>query len=319
MIASRSSWNLEKHLYRPVAELLERLGLEVWPEATIRVGTDATLTADHVAWRWAGDVIDTLAVEVKPGSGEDGFKQALSYSAGFDHVYLGAEAALGAGGPLTEFLDREGVGFIEIDRVDQQAHVAHEPGDNHHVVPEFRDENIGRIRVRHLFTEDMLGEPVRHGDERFGTTWAVAGDMSRWQLCAQVTTGSPASMLMLLAESKDVGDRVVKRFDAAALASLVKQTGPGARLQMRRREHKGFRPKYSEVLGTWQPSDGVPALAEVLDRARALSGPRVAPHFEIHTELWPHGMRLTEKAARHELRARLAGLREIQHELNGRK
>lgn len=305
---------LEKELYPPITVLLEQEGFRVWEEATIRAGEEGTLTADHVAWKWDGTSIDSLAVEVKPGRADVGLAQAAAYSAGFDRVYVAAEEPLGSTGYLADVFARLGLGYIRVSPTEAAIERVADPSP--FIVDDVRDENIARIRLRHLFVESIVGEPVRVGDDRRGDNWAVTGTTAEWQLCGQVVTGSRATYLSLLAESKSVGDAAAG-VEVDALANAVVSLGP-SEIILRERRHNGFQGSYSEVLRRWSPGEDRAALDELLAFARSLSAPRVAPHFEIRQELWSHGLVLTEADARANFEQALMRLRTVQSALNER-
>ncbi len=104
----------EKELYPLVTRLLAEQGLRVWEEATIRAGDEGTRTADHVAWRWNGAEIEARAVEVKVGSADIAFAQAVAYEVGFPRVYVAADEALAETGYLGRVFDRVGLGYIRV-------------------------------------------------------------------------------------------------------------------------------------------------------------------------------------------------------------
>jgi hypothetical protein len=313
-IAARAK--LEKELYPPITQLLEADGLHVWEEATIRAGDEGTRTADHVAWRWEGDEIDALAVEVKPGAADIGLAQAVAYSAGFDSVFVAAEEPLGSTGYLASVFERLGLGYICVSPTDAQ--IQRKPERRPFTVEAVRAENLARVRLKHLFADDIVGERVRFGADRRGDNWVVTGTTSAWQLCGQVTTGSEATALSLLAESKAVGDRAAANLDSTTLGEAVSSLAQPAEIVLRQRRHDGFKGKYSDVLRRWTPADGRDQLDDLLSTARSLSAPRVGPHFEIQTELWPHAVALTEARARQEFQETLARLRAVRSVLNER-
>ena len=308
---------LEKDLYPPVTALLEDLGMRVWEEATIRAGDEGTRTADHVAWRWEGEDLETWAVEVKPGELNVGLAQAVAYAVGFDKVLVAAEESLSEAGYMARVLDRLGLGYIRVDREHGTATLEREPTPSVFVSAPVKSENDARIRLKHLFTEDVLGEPVRFGADRRGENWGVTGTTSEWQLCGQVVEGTGATWLSLLAESKSVGDAAAMRVDARELAGWMASLGD-ARIVLQERRHNGFQGAYSGELARWTTSSPVSDLGDLMSRARSLSAPRVGPHFQITTDLWSHGLDLTEEQARHEFLATVDRFREVQRQLNAK-
>jgi hypothetical protein len=308
---------LEKDLYPPVTALLEELGMRVWEEATIRAGDEGTRTADHVAWRWDGDDLETWAVEVKPGELSVGLAQAVAYAVGFDRVLVAAEEPLAEAGYMGKVLERLGLGYIRVDREAATATLEREPTPSVFVSEPVKAENDARVRLKHLFTEDVLGEPVRFGADRRGDNWAVTGTTSEWQLCGQVVEGTGSTWLSLLAESKSVGDAAASRLDAFELATWTASLGD-AEIVLQRRHHDGFKGSYSGPLETWTPADSVEKLGALLSTARALSAPRVGPQFQITASLWPHGVSLAEDQARREFLAAVERFRLIQQRLNER-
>jgi hypothetical protein len=307
---------LEKDLYPPITRLLEHLGMGVWEEATIRAGDTGTKTADHVAWRWEGKSLDTWAVEVKAGRLDVGLAQAVSYAVGFDRVLVAAEESLSEASYMAKVLDRLGLGYIRVDRDSGTAALEREPRQSEFISDRVRAENDARVRLRYLFTDEVLGEPTRFGADRRGDNWGVTGTTAEWQLCGEVITGSSATRLSLLAESKRVGDRAAL-LDPAELAGWVGELGDAA-VVLRERRHNGLQGTYSGELRRWKYSDGQSDLAELLAFARSLSAPRVGPHFQILTEIWPHGVELTEEEAHREFTAVLERFRSIQGRLNER-
>jgi hypothetical protein len=306
---------LEKELYSPVSELFTARGWHVWEQATIRAGDVGTMTADHVAWKWDGDEIEGIAVEVKPGPADVGLAQAVAYGVGFDHVYVAAEEPLSQTGYVRRVFERLGLGYIHV--TPSTARIELEPETSSYRADSVRDENVGRIKLKHLFTEEVVGEPVTFGRDKRGDIWAVTGNTSAWQICGQVVSQSSCAWLSLLAESKWLGDRIAFRVQPADLAAAIDEFEESApTLFLRRREHKGYQPKYSEPLEVWQPGDGVARLGELLEAARGLSAPKVGPHFEVRIEHWPHGARLTEIDAVGELRATIGNLRAVRDRLN---
>jgi len=305
---------LEKELYPPITQLLQQRGWRVWEQATIRAGDEGTRTADHVAWRWEGDEIDTLAVEVKPGRADIGLAQAVAYSTGFDRVFVAAEEPFVSAGYLASVFVRLGLGYICVTPSD--AVIEHEAERSPFIADAIRTENIARVRLRHLFVEDALGEPVRFDVDSRGDNWAVTGTMSEWQLCGQVVTGTAATYVSLLAESKRVGDAAAQRLDSAFFAEALASIGASTELILQERRHDGHRPLYSGVLRRWSPADDQEALEELLAFARTLSGPRVGPQFEIRTVLWADDGSLAESAARRDLEETVTQLRGVQTLLN---
>jgi hypothetical protein len=163
----------EKELYPLVTRLLEEQGLHVWEEATIRAGDEGTRTADHVAWRWNGADIEACAVEVKVGWADIAFAQAVAYEVGFPRVYVAADEALAETGYLGRVFDRVGLGYIRVGPDD--ATIELEPKDSLFLSPSVRDENLARIRLKHLFTDELVGEPTRFSKDRRGDIWGVTG------------------------------------------------------------------------------------------------------------------------------------------------
>jgi hypothetical protein len=308
---------LEKDLYPPVTELLESLGMRVWEEATIRAGDTGTRTADHVAWRWDGEDLETWAVEVKPGGLSVGLAQAVAYAVGFDRVLVAAEEPLAKAGYMAKVLDRLGLGYIRVDREAHMASLEREPSPSIFVSEPVKAENDARVRLRHLFTEEVLGEPVRFGADRRGDNWGVTGTTSEWQLCGQVIEGTGSTWLSLLAESKSVGVAAANRLDASELAAWTASLGD-AEVVLQRRHHDGFKGSYSGPLRVWKPADPVEELGALLSDARGLSAPRVGPQFQIRANLWPHGVSLAEDHAREELLAAVERFRVVQRRLNER-
>jgi hypothetical protein len=307
---------LEKELYPSITGLLEAEGLHVWEEATIRAGEEGTRTADHVAWRWDGDQIEALAVEVKPGRADVALAQAAAYSAGFDQVFVAAEESLPSTGYLGAVFERLGLGYICVSPA--HAAIEREAEQSPFIVDPVRAENLARIRLKHVFVESVLGEPVRFGADRRGDNWAVTGTTGEWQLCAQVVTGSQATWLSLLAESKAVGDAAAAKLNGEILAAAASSIGPSTVIVLRERRHNGFQGSYSEILRRWSPADHLADLDALLSFARSLTAARVGPHFEIQTTLWPHTLSLTEAEARREVQEALARLRTVQVLLNER-
>jgi hypothetical protein len=146
---------------------LEREGLHVWEEATIRAGDEGTRTADHVAWRWHGAEIDPCAVEVKVGWADVAFAQAVAYQVGFSRVYVAADERLAETGYLGRVFAHFGLGYIHVGASD--ATIELEAKDSPLIVPAVRDENLARIRLKHLFTDEPGGHQRidrRAGHER---------------------------------------------------------------------------------------------------------------------------------------------------------
>lgn len=316
MTAAASS-KLEKDLYPPVTELLERLGMSVWEEATIRAGDTGTRTADHIAWRWNRDDLETWAVEVKPGALDVGLAQAVAYAAGFDRVVVAAEEPIAKAGYMTKVLDRLGLGYILVNRRAEMATLERDPSPSVFVSEPVKAENDARVRLKHLFTEGVLGEPVRFGADRRGDNWGVTGTTREWQLCGQVVEGTGSTWLSLLAESKSVGDAAANQLDASELATWTASLGDVS-IVLQRRRHDGFKGSYSGALRTWTPVNPVDELTALLSDARALSAPRVGPHFQITANLWPHGVSLAEGRARREFLAAVERFRLVQQRLNER-
>jgi hypothetical protein len=308
---------LEKDLYPPVTELLESLGMNVWEEATIRAGDEGTRTADHVAWHWEGDDLETWAVEVKPGELSVGLVQAVAYAVGFDRVLVAAEEPLAEAGYIARVLDQLGLGYIRVDREKASATLEREPTPSQLISEHVRAENDARVRLRHLFTGETFGEPVRFGADRRGENWGVTGTTSEWQLCGQVVPNEGATWFSLLAESKWVGDLAATKLDTRELAGWIASLGD-ATIILQERRHNGFQGSYSGELRRWSPNDPEDALDELLAVARSLSGPRVGPHFRIHADLWPHDIVLTEERARRDVEAAIDRFRPVQQMLNAK-
>jgi hypothetical protein len=303
----------EKELYAPTTRLLEAHGYHVWEEATIRAGDSGTRTADHVAWRWDDDRVETIAVEVKPGPADVGLAQAVAYCVGFNRVYVGAEEDLHETGYLGKVFKRLSLGYIRVSP--QQAVLQREAGDPLLLSQPVYDENVARIRLKAVFLDDVLGEPVRFGRDRRGDIWAVAGT-SEWQLCGQVVTGSDATWLSLLAETKWVATGSLKMGVEGFAAAMGAIAPLEPELLLRRREHKGYQPKYSDVLASWRCGDPQPALHQLLSDAAELEVPKAGPHFEIRARFWPHGVPLSEAQARVELREAAEHLNRAREILN---
>jgi hypothetical protein len=302
----------EKELYPLVTRLLAEQGLRVWEEVTIRAGDEGTRTADHVAWRWNGAEIEARAVEVKVGSADIAFAQAVAYEVGFPRVYVAADEALAETGYLGRVFDRVGLGYIRVGVND--ATIELEPKDSLFLSASVHDENLARIRLKHLFTDELIGEPIRFSKDRRGDIWGVTGTTREWQVCGQVVAGSACTWLSLLAEGKGIGVRAAAMKPdrlAAAIDPL-----PGSRLVLRRREHKGYRPVHEE-LAIWRPSDGGRALDQLLRDARALAGQRnIGPQFQVLMDFWPHDVRISEEDARRQLAESVTRLRTVRDELN---
>jgi hypothetical protein len=307
----------EKDLYRPVTELLESLGMRVWEEATIRAGDEGTKTADHVAWRWEGDDLEAWAVEVKAGELSVGLAQAVAYAVGFDKVLVAAEEPVAEAGYMAKVLERLGLGYIRVDRECRTARLEREPKPSEFISDSVRAENDARVRLKHLFAEEVLREPVRFGADRRGDNWGVTGTTSEWQLCGQVIEGAGSTWLSLLAESKSVGDAAAVQLTAAELAAWIASLGD-AKVVLQERRHDGFKGYYSGELASWAASGSVQELDELLGRARSLSAPRVGPHFQIKRDLWPHGVSLSEEGARREFLSTVDRFRVVQRRLNER-
>jgi hypothetical protein len=302
----------EKELYPPITHLFSEGHFEVWEQATIRAGDEGTKTADHVAWRWQGDEIDACAVEVKAGNADVGFAQAVAYEVGFSKVYVAAEDDVAETGYLAKVFDRLGLGYISVSPAAATIELEAKPSE--FISQPVHDENLGRIRLRHLFTESLVGEAVRASRDQRGEIWAVTGTTSEWQVCGQVITGSECMWLSLLAEGKSIGVRAAALRPERLIGAI--EALPGCRLVLRRREHKGFRPVH-EDLAVWRPADGPAALDSLLRDSRALSVEKnVGPQFQIISDFWPHEMRLAEDAARTELAEAVTRLRGIRDRLN---
>jgi hypothetical protein len=188
----------EKDLYPLVTRLLKKSGLDVWEEATIRAGDEGTKTADHVAWRWVGPGIEACAVEVKVRWADVAFAQAVAYEVGFPRVYVAAEEALAEAGYLGRVFDHLGLGYIRVSP--NEARIELEAKDSLFISPPVRDENLARIRLKHLFTNELIGESTRFSKDRRGDIWGVTGTTREWQVCAQVVAKSTCTWLSLLAE-----------------------------------------------------------------------------------------------------------------------
>ena len=240
MTALATKAKLEKELYPPITALLKDEGYRVWEEATIGAGEEGTRTADHVAWRWTGDQIDALAVEVKPGRADVGLAQAAAYSAGFDRVFVAAEESFASTGYLAAVFARLGFGYIRVNP--GEASIERDAEQTPFIVASTRAENVARIRLRHLFVEPIVGETVLLDKDRRGDNWAVTGTTAEWQICGQVSTGSQATCLSLLAESKPVGDAAAAKLDAATLANGVASIGASTEVVLREaaQRSKGF-------------------------------------------------------------------------------
>lgn len=302
----------EKDLYPTVTRLLKQQGLHVWEEATMRAGDEGTRTADHVAWRWDSSKIESFAIEVKVGWADIAFAQAVAYQVGFPRVYVAANEALAETGYLSRVFDHLGLGYIRVSTND--ARIELDAKESLFVSPAVHDENLARIRLKHLFTERLIGEPIRFSKDRRGDIWGVTGTTKQWQICVQVVTGSTCTWLSLLAEGKGIGVRVAA-LDPERLAEAIKPL-PNPRIVLRRREHKGYRPVH-EDLAAWRPSDGSRGLEHLLRDARALAGkPNVGPQFQIVTDYWPHGLHMTEEDARLQLGESVTRLRKIRDDLN---
>lgn len=305
----------ERELYPLVTELLERLDMHVWEEPTIRAGDKGTKTADHVAWRWKGTDLETLAVEVKAGELSVGLAQAVAYAVGFDKVFVAAEEPLAQAGYMAKVLDRLGLGYIRADRESGTATLEREAKQSAFIEEHVRAENDARIRLKHLFNQDVFGEPVRFGADRRGENWGVTGTTSEWQLCGQVIPGENATQFSLLAESKSVGDRAAMLLNARELADWTSSLGDVV-LVLKERRHNGFQGFYSGVLRSWTPADSEADLEELLVFARSLSAAKVGPHFQVRADLWRHDVALTEDDARRDIRAAIDRFKPVQEKLN---
>jgi hypothetical protein len=314
MTSATTQAKLERELYPPITDLLKSEGYWVWEEATIRAGEQGTRTADHVAWRWDGSEIEVLAVEVKPGPADVGLAQAVAYATGFDRVFVAAEEPWTSTGYLATVFERLGLGYIHTSPT--RAAIEQEADQSPFIVDVVRRENIARVRLRHLFTESVVGEPVRVGNDRRGHNWGVTLAPG-WQICGQVVTGSPTTYLSLLAEAKSVGDAAAL-LDPQTFASAVASLGPGTQVILRERRHNGRQGFYSDPLRGWSPKEDVAVLKRLLGFARTLSAPRVGPNFEIQQELWQQGNPLTETDARREFQARIDKFRSARTILNGK-
>jgi hypothetical protein len=313
MTALAQRAKLERDLYPPIAKLLKANGLAVWEQATIRAGDDGAKTADQVAWRWDDREIDAVAVEVKAGKPDVGLAQAVAYAVGFPRVYVAAEEALSEAGYVPKVLSRLGLRYIRATR--PRARVELEPRKSAFLSRAARDENVGRIRLKHLWTNKVVEEPALFGKDRRCHIWGVTGTPRIWQIAVLLYPGSTHAYLSLVAESKGLAMKVATRVGTAELGAAIRSLGMrDAVLHMRRREYR-FQPYY-EHQRTWQLDDGDATLDELLGAARMLAGPMVGPWFEIRTNLWSHSARLTETRARHELRSALQRLRPVRDELN---
>jgi hypothetical protein len=303
----------EADLCPAITTLFQNKGFNVWEEATIRAGDEGTRTADHVAWRWKRDEILACAVEVKAGKADVGLAQAVAYGVGFDRIYVAAEDHLAATGYLAKVFDRLGIGYVWASPTNAKIELEATPNDFISIA--VRDENIGRIRLKHLWNEGVVGEPTKFGKDRRGPIWGVTGSPREWQICVLLYPHSTHAYLSLVAESRGLGERVASRVAPEELSLLIEELGiSDIELHLRRREYK-FQPRYQDE-GTWQPSRGVSALADLLASAQALVGHSVGPWFEIRTNLWSHAERLTESEARKELRAAVQRLRPVRDTLN---
>jgi len=312
----------EKRLYRSISDCLRERGLEVWEEATIRAGDRGTRTADHLAWSWEGEELTLWAVEVKAGASlEDAgaaLVQGLAYQVGIPFVYVAAEGSSANLEHLAGVLQRLNLGYMRAAADGVRAAIETEPTVSEIIKDSVHAENIARARLKHVFTDQVVGEPVKVGRDRRGDIWAVTGTTDRWQLCAQVVAEGTHTLLSLIAESTSLGKRVASPAKATRFAELFRRVRPGAQLIVRCREHRGYQPKYSDDHYSWcSDENDDAALKEVLGLAASLGASRVGPHFELRTELWPHSERLTQAAAEARLGQESNNLRRIRDDLNG--
>jgi hypothetical protein len=312
---AKASAKREKDLYPAITALLRGRGFDVWEEATIRAGDEGTRTADHVGWMWDGSEIDACAVEVKAGRADLGFAQAVSYAVGFPRVFVAAEEPLAETGYLRQVFERLGLGYIHVSP--EQASIELEAKRDLFVNKDVHTENIARIRVKHLSTAEVLGEPVRFGRDKRGHIWAVTGTTSVWQLAALVVTDKRTTWLCLLTEGAGLGRSFAARIDAANLAGLLRSLDTDKIvLELRERTHKGYQPQYSPVLETWRPAEPTSALLHLLARARKKMPPRTGPRFQVLADFWPNEAELTEDEALDQFKSACSRLRNVRDELN---
>jgi hypothetical protein len=211
-------------------------------------------------------------------------------------------------GYLAKVFDRLGLGYIWTSTT--KAKVELEATANDFISSAVRDENVGRIRLKHLWNERVVGEPTEFGRDRRGPIWGVTGTTREWQICVLLYPNSTHAYLSLVAESRGLGERVAARVAPQELSLLIEELGiSDVELHLRRREYK-FQPRYQDE-GTWQPTHGVSVLADLLVSARALVGHSVGPWFEIRTNRWSHAERLTESEARKEIRIAVQRMRPL--------
>ena len=201
----------------------QRKGFKVWEEATIRAGDEGTRTADHVAWRWKGNEILACAVEVKAGAADVGLAQAVGYGVGFGRVYVAAEDRLAETGYLAKVFNRLGLGYIWASTT--KARIELEATPNGFISSAVREENVGRIRLKHLWNEGVVGEPTKFGRDRRGPIWGVTGTTREWQICVLLYPNSTHAYLSLVAESRGLGERVASRVVPEELSLLIEELG----------------------------------------------------------------------------------------------
>ena len=86
--------------------------------------------------------------------------------------------------------ERLGLGYIRVEH-EPNATLEREPRASRSSRRRASRE-LARVRLKHLFTDDVVGEPVRFGADRRGDNWGVTGTTSEWQLCGQVIDGKQA-------------------------------------------------------------------------------------------------------------------------------
>ena len=309
---------LERELYPPIAALLQREGLHVWEEATIRAGESGTRTRRSRRLAVGGRLDQRLG---RRGQTRSCRRRPCAGGRVLGWIRPRVRRSRGTArlrrGYLAGVFSRLGLGYIRVSPTDAEKERDADPSP--FIVESVRSENLARVRLRHLFVETWIGdEQVWFGGDRRGDTWAVTGTTSEWQICGQVVTGSSATWLSLLAESKSVGDAAARNLDAPLLSGALVSLGASAELILRERRHNGRQGFYSDILRRWSPADEGGALAELLAFARSLSAPRVGPHFEVRVPLWPHDLSVTESAGRREFDSALVSLRAVQATLNER-
>ena len=300
--------SLERDLFPPIQRLLKRAGWRVWGEATLRAG-ERTRTVDLLGWRWDGDLIDAIAVEVELGDGDRGIPQGVAYGVGFDRVMVAAEKTLPD--HVQSVFEKLGLGYIVASS--SRAAVVLEPGRNSLVDRQARDENRARVRLRHLWNDRVVGETTRFGKDQRGPLWGTIGPMSEWRIAALLHPHGTHTHLSLVAESTPLGKQVSTSAKPKRFMEVIAPLD-GAEIHLRRREYK-FQPRYKDV-ATWSPGDDTAAMRKLLAAARRIKGTSLGPWFEIRTNLWSHSARLTEPQAAQELRAAVDRLRPVRDELN---